>query len=609
MKTSSLHNPTDAPNINILWANLIVEECVRNGVKFFCVSPGSRSTPLVIALARHPEVETVVCIDERAAAFYALGYARAKRVPAALVCTSGTAVANYMPAIVEAAQDAVPMLVLTADRPPELRETGANQTITQPNIFGDFVRWKFDLPCPDEAITLAFVLTTIDHAIFRAKNAPAGAVHVNCMFREPLAPLKQPISPAYQTQMQELLKKWLQSSLPWTVYPESKNIPSPEIIQRIGYTLDDAKFPILAVGRLSTREEADAVMQCAYMWRIPIVADIASGLRLHDLPNTITYLDHVLLNAESLDTIKPDAVLHVGGAFVSKRLLQWLGSIRPDDYIVLEETPFRHDPNHHVTMRIQCDIPSALKALYKSATGLHAESLFAVTAFQYSSCIEETLREYYQEQYSTDAPVNEITTAMLVSRHIPNSTGLFLSNSMPVRDMDMYALTRHESGTITVGTNRGVSGIDGITATACGFARGLRKPVTLMIGDLALLHDLNSLVLVAQNLAPLIIIAVNNSGGGIFSFLPIATQNDIFEKFWGTQQNFSMQAAAQCAGIFYETTATLQSFEDSYKQALARAVDNTTSSLLEIRTHRTENVDEHLRLQSAVITRLKKLQA
>jgi 2-succinyl-5-enolpyruvyl-6-hydroxy-3-cyclohexene-1-carboxylate synthase len=609
MKTSSLHNPTDAPNINILWANLIVEECVRNGVKFFCVSSGSRSTPLVIALARHPEVETVVCIDERAAAFYALGYARAKRVPAALVCTSGTAVANYMPAIVEAAQDAVPMLVLTADRPPELRETGANQTITQPNIFGDFVRWKFDLPCPDEAITPAFVLTTIDQAIFRTLNSPSGAVHLNCMFREPLAPIEQPVSKEYSAFVQKTLKKWLQTSHTWTQYAGSKTIPSATTIQSIGYILDGAKFPLLAVGRLSTREEADAVMQCAYMWRIPIVADIASGLRLHDLPNTITYFDHVLMNATQLDAITPDVVLHIGGAFVSKRLLQWLGSIHSEDYIVLEDTPFRHDPNHHVTMRVQCDIPTALKMLYKGATGLHAESLFAVMAFQFSSRIEEELKVYYQKEYSSNALLNEITAAMLVSKQIPNGTGLFLSNSMPVRDMDMYALTRRESGIITIGTNRGASGIDGVVATACGFARGLGKLVTLMIGDIALIHDINSLLLASQNLVPIVIIVVNNAGGGIFSFLPISAQTDIFEKFWGTTHSVNFHAITEFAGIQYNTSKTLQEFDEAYKEALTRALKNNTSTLIEIHTNRRENVDEHTRLQNLIISRLQEFQS
>jgi 2-succinyl-5-enolpyruvyl-6-hydroxy-3-cyclohexene-1-carboxylate synthase len=429
------------------------------------------------------------------------------------------------------------------------------------------------------------------------------------MFREPLAPLEQPISEQYSARVQESLRKWLQTSRTWTQYAKSITAPSLNTIQNIGYILDGAKFPLLAVGRLSTREEADAVMQCAYMWRVPIVADIASGLRLHDLPNTITYFDYVLMNASQLDAITPDAVLHIGGSFVSKRLTQWLGSIRPDDYIILEDTPFRHDPNHRVTMRVQCDIPSALKMLYKGATGLHAESLFAVTAFQLSSRIEEELKSYYEKAYSSDAAVNEITAAMLVSQNIPNGTGLFLSNSMPVRDMDMCALTRRESGTITIGTNRGASGIDGVVATACGFARGLRTPVTLMIGDLALIHDLNSLLLTAQNLAPLVIVAINNNGGGIFSFLPISAQTGIFEKFWGTPQNTDFHAAAEFAGIVYHSPKTLQEFGNTYNDALTRAMKNNTSTLIEIKTNRAENVDEHTRLQSLIISRLQELQS
>src|SRR5215213_3717511 len=178
----------DTPRANRLWAYLIVEELLRCGIEFFCVAPGSRSTPLVAALAANARARSLIHFDERGTAFAALGYARATGRPAAWITTSGTAVANGLPAVVEAATDGVPMVLLTADRPPELRQTGANQTIDQPDIFGDYIRWRFDLPAPDPAIDPAMVLTTVDQAAYRASRTPQGPVHLNLMFREPLLP-------------------------------------------------------------------------------------------------------------------------------------------------------------------------------------------------------------------------------------------------------------------------------------------------------------------------------------------------------------------------------------------------------------------------------------
>ena len=182
----------DTPRANRLWAYLIVEELLRCGIDFFCVAPGSRSTPLVAALAANEKARSLIHFDERGTAFAALGYARATGRPAAWITTSGTAVANGLPAVVEAATDGVPMVLLTADRPPELRQTGANQTIDQPDIFGDYVRWRFDLPAPDPGIDPAMVLTTIDQAAYRASRTPQGPVHLNLMFREPLLPEPHP---------------------------------------------------------------------------------------------------------------------------------------------------------------------------------------------------------------------------------------------------------------------------------------------------------------------------------------------------------------------------------------------------------------------------------
>lgn len=617
-------NILEAPNLNLLWTALMVEECVRSGVTLFCISPGSRSTPLVAAVAQHPKAETMVCLDERAAAFYALGYARATGKPAALICTSGTAVANYLPAVVEAAQDCVPMLILTADRPPELRDTGANQTVPQPAMFGEFVRWKFDMPCPDLAIAAPVVLTTIDQAIFRALNSPAGPVHLNCMFREPLAPVLQPFPQDYLAPLRE----WVTSSRPWTNYVQTHLGISLETAMELAEMIRTASFPLLCVGRVTSLGDVNSVTYLAKMFGVPVVADIASGLRdvvssEEDETEPLTilhYFDQMLLVPSALETVKPDLVLHIGGGFVSKRLLQWLGSIRPASYIVVEQTPFRHDPNHQVTMRIMSDIGvftdmleeglyhvEKPKSKAKSKAKLKAK-LLVHTQIRYlaalSEVVEKTLLEVFAEQKATNAPLSEMAVAHTVSAMIPTRHGLFLSNSMPIRDMDMYAAAPIKGDFYEVGTNRGASGIDGIVATAAGFARGIDHITTLIIGDVALIHDLNSLLLVAKNPVPLVIIVINNAGGGIFSFLPIAAHTDIFEPFWGTPHDADFRAGALFAGLRYILAERLNDFAIAYQAALGFARKEKASVLIEVRTDRAANLDEHKRLQALIASRL-----
>ena len=205
---------TSSENINSFWASLVVEELVRSGVILFCISPGSRSAPLTVAVARNPQAQSVICNDERGAAFFAIGYAKATGVPAALISTSGTAAANYFPAVIEAAMDAAPMILLTADRPPELLETGANQTIRQNHLFDGYLNWRFTLPCPDDQISPAFVLSTMDWAVARAVGMPPGPVHINMMFREPLTPIPRP----FLLPQNDSFKNWETSRPPWAQY-------------------------------------------------------------------------------------------------------------------------------------------------------------------------------------------------------------------------------------------------------------------------------------------------------------------------------------------------------------------------------------------------------
>jgi 2-succinyl-5-enolpyruvyl-6-hydroxy-3-cyclohexene-1-carboxylate synthase len=572
----------ETPRANRLWANLVVEELVRCGVDFFCVAPGSRSTPLVAALAANDRAHSLVHFDERGTAFAALGYARATGRPAAWITTSGTAVANGLPAVVEASTDGVPMILLTADRPPELRQTGANQTIDQPDIFGDYVRWRFDLPAPDLTIDPAMVLTTVDQAAYRARRSPHGPVHLNLMFREPFLP-----------EGDDMLagpSPWAEGDEPYTRYAATKPAVDETEIQALWQTLRRAKRGLVVAGRLASRKQGEAVLRLADALGWPLLPDVGSQVRLGaDSENLVPYYDALLAGESFAAAHAPEAVVHVGGRALSKRLEQFLGRSGPDPYVVARENPFRLDPAHRVTHSIEADVVDFCAAMVRVARVDPPDEDDSWMA-GWRGASERVGRSL--DGISTTA-LNEPFVARCVSRNVPYDHGLVVASSMPVRDLDTYAA--NGGAPVPVAANRGASGIDGTVATAAGFARGLGRPVTLLIGDLALLHDLNSLAMLRD--VPVAVVVLNNDGGGIFSFLPVAKRKEFFEPYFGTPQGVGFGPAARMFGLQYERPGTTEEFVEIYRKACARG----SSTLIEVRTDREENVRLHgelLRLAS-----------
>jgi 2-succinyl-5-enolpyruvyl-6-hydroxy-3-cyclohexene-1-carboxylate synthase len=577
----------DTPRANRLWAGLSVEELLRCGVDFFCVAPGSRSTPLVAALAANEKARSLIHFDERGTAFAALGHARATGRPAAWITTSGTAVANGLPAVVEAATDGVPMILLTADRPPELRQTGANQTIDQPDIFGDYVRWRFDLPAPDPTIDPAMVLTTVDQAAYRAGRAPQGPVHLNLMFREPFLP---------DADDEEVL--YGPSSLarrdePYTRYAATKPAVDGMEIHRIWEALLPVKRGLVVAGRLASRKQGEAVVRLADALGWPLLPDIGSQVRL-GAEGLVAHYDALLAGDSFARTYAPEAVVHVGGRALSKRLEQFLARSRPDPYVVVRENPFRLDPAHRVTHSVEANVLDFCVALVQTA----AESAAAIDAYWAESWRDASEEVGCHLDGISSGELNEPLVARVLSRNIPPDHGLVVASSMPVRDLDTYAVA--DGAPVPVAANRGASGIDGTVATAAGFARGLGRPVTLLIGDLALLHDLNSLAMLRD--VHVVVVILNNDGGGIFSFLPVARHEEFFEPYFGTPQGVGFEPAAQMFGLGYEHPGTREEFVEAYGSACARG----TSTLIEVKTDRAENVALHRRVLEEVAARLEK---
>jgi 2-succinyl-5-enolpyruvyl-6-hydroxy-3-cyclohexene-1-carboxylate synthase len=577
----------DTPRANRLWAYLIVEELLRCGVGFFCVAPGSRSTPLVAALAANEKARSLIHFDERGTAFAALGYARATGCPAAWITTSGTAVANGLPAVVEAATDGVPMVLLTADRPPELRQTGANQTIDQPDIFGDYVRWRFDLPAPDPGIDPAMVLTTVDQAAYRAGRTPQGPVHLNLMFREPF------LSGPEDEDILSGPASWVQGDDPYTRYAATKPAVDEMEIYRLWETLRPVKQGLVVAGRLASRKQGEAVLRLAGTLGWPLLPDVGSQVRLGS-EGIAAHYDALLAGDSFAGSHAPETVVHVGGRALSKRLEQFLASSRPDPYVVVRENPFRLDPAHRVTHSVEANVLDFCSALVRAATEDPPATDPSWTA-GWREASEEVGR--HLDGIFSGEP-NEPLVARVLSRTVPQDHGLVAASSMPVRDLDTYAAA--DGAPVPVAANRGASGIDGTVATAAGFARGLGRPVTLLIGDLALLHDLNSLAMLRD--VHVIVVVVNNDGGGIFSFLSIARHEEFFEPYFGTPQGVGFEAAAKMFGLAYELPGTMEDFVEAYGSACARG----SSTLIEVKTDRGENVALHRRLLQAVADRVEK---
>ena len=569
-------------NINSLWASLIVEELIRLGINNFSVSPGSRSTPLAIAVAENEKANVIVHFDERGAGYYALGQARASGLPSVLICTSGTAVANFFPSVVEAAMASVPMIILSADRPPELRHTGANQTIDQVEIFGKYPRFFHDLQPPTTDLPASDLLQLIDTAVKYSQTPDPGPVHINCMFREPLVPTDDGKNyGSYLSQLDSF---------------ESKHI-SDESIGTIDKLADELTARIkkhdsglILIGNLPAYQSKNDIVRLVNRLGWPVLCDITSGLRFSsEIKNRIVFYDQILLADKDTDLLKTDCMLHLGGSFVSKRLLQFLDRNRPSEYIQVQSGSIGFDPNHQVTKRLTCN-PEALSERVINKLDDYKTSSDPVMTL--TAC--DQLDQKYNELLNNHSLLTEPAVARMISQYLPKSHALFLASSMTIRQFDMYGI-RNRSDMI-VSSNRGTSGIDGTLATAVGFANGLNRPVTVVIGDMAMLHDLNSLSLIKQLTQPITIVILNNNGGRIFEQLPIAEFTDQCEQFFVAPTEISFQKVAEMFDIEYSRTDSSSEFLNCYKNSIL----SSGSTILELSINPKTGLTERTHLDKIV---------
>ncbi|WP_211829087.1 2-succinyl-5-enolpyruvyl-6-hydroxy-3-cyclohexene-1-carboxylic-acid synthase [Kistimonas asteriae] len=553
-------------DINSLWCALIMEELVRNGVEHCCIAPGSRNSPLTHAAAAHTRLNKHVHFDERGLGFFALGIAKSTRKPVAIITTSGTAVANLYPAVIEAAMMGIPLLILSADRPAELLDTGANQTINQTAIFSHYPVQEVQLPCPDMAIAPQWLLSTLDQGITRARTS--GVVHLNLHLRDPLYPGPQyPDWSAYMAPVTD----WMKTQRSWTHYCLSgQQLPDEAQV------LVDRLFApkgVLVAGQLAP-DDAQAVARLAEKLGWPLLVDVQSHLHGHSL--SLPHVD-LLLNNDSVCELldQADTVLQFGGRLVGKRLSQWLANGRRKHYCFVDSGISRLDPACNQSLRIQANITKLCRFLEASLPGRREPGGWYAQLMDYGIRCREALARLFQVE------LNE----MWVSRHVVEQQRkqgcLFIGNSMPIRLIDSLSDARLYGDIMT---NRGASGIDGLIATAAGVAATGRH-VTLLLGDLSFLHDLNSLALLRDRSVTLVLL--NNDGGSIFNMLPVARDGDLFKRYFQVSHGLNAEQAAAMFDIHYETPVECQAFAECYEQAAT----SEKPAIIEVKTPATEATD------------------
>ena len=517
---------------------------------------------MALALADRADVDVHIFIDERSASFAALGVGLATGVPAVLLCTSGTASTHFHAAVVEAHQSGVPMLVITADRPPELHGVGAPQTIDQTNLYSTATRWSHD---PGVALDgqRGSWRTLAATAWIRARGDSPGPVHLNLPFREPLV-----------GQMGQLPDAGPLA----TDAPRSFDIDGlPELIHMA--------HGVIVAGDGVDQPQAVQALADAIGW--PILADPLSGCQMLDA--AVVRFDAVLRHPGFAGHHRPEVVLQLGLPPASKVLSQWLAGSAAT-HVAVSPVGLISDPNLVGAKQVHAPVGELCRRLLAGASG----DRDAAWLDQWVAA-DHIARDVLATSLGAEQGLSEPGTARAVTAGVPPGGHLVVASSMPVRDVEWFGAPRHD---ITVHANRGANGIDGVIATGIGVAIGSRAPTTVLLGDVAFCHDLSSLVGLQARQLDLVIVVTDNDGGAIFSFLPQASvlPADRFEQLFGTPHGTDIVEVARAFGL---RAYTAKSARD-----LAAAFDETDTSVVRVASERRGNVDVHAALNTAVVAAL-----
>lgn len=565
-------------NTNSVWASVLVETLYRVGLTTAVICPGSRSAPLAIAFAEHPQIEAIPILDERSAAFFALGLARRSGRPVALVCTSGTAGANFYPAVIEAREGRVPLLILTGDRPPELRECNAGQTVDQQKLFGSFPNWYAELSVPElDLRLLAYLRQTLLHAWERTLSPVPGAVHLNQPFRDPLAPIPQNAAQAFA---REFPADFFEGITPSDIAPvQLEGMPVfSQVLPLEDWQASDRGIILAGVAQPYAPEAyCRAIAQLSQALGFPVLAEGLSPLRNFAalVPHLVSTYDLLLRQSIWAEKLAPSIVVRIGEMPTSKVLRDWLSETQPRQWVI-DPGDRNLDPLHLPTTYLRASVEAIIEAI---APAIKSPAPAPISPYLHLWHQAEQQTRQQLDQALGETPFGfEGRVAWELSRCLPEDTSLFIANSTQVRNVEWFWQPGNRR--IRPWVNRGANGIDGTLSTALGIAH--QNPGTVLLtGDLALLHDTNGFLISPRLSGHLTIVLINNHGGGIFERLPIHQFDPPFEDFFATPQTVDFEQLCQTYGVEYER---IHSWEH-----LRRSLHSLPSSgvrLLEIRSDR-----------------------
>jgi 2-succinyl-5-enolpyruvyl-6-hydroxy-3-cyclohexene-1-carboxylate synthase len=579
--------PMDSTNANIALASAFVEELARGGLGLAVISPGSRSTPLALALWRQPEIEVQVIVDERSAGFFALGAAQASREPVALLCTSGTALVNYHPAVIEADESGIPLVVLSADRPPELRGIGAGQTIDQIKSFGSSVRWFCEVgthEADDSGLLHYRSVACRALAAARGETRP-GPVHLNLPWREPLAPV--PVEGAV-TATDPLALEGRQGR-PLTAVTHIDLEPSPFLLDEVAGHIGNAISGVIVAGRQLDPELREPLAHLARVSGFPILAEPTSQVRCgpHDRSHVVAAYDLLLREQRFARSVVPDLILRFGAMPTSKPLRAWIEAGGADQ-IVIDPYGGWNEPTNRAAAILRADPTELASGWAARVEGLEGREpplperwLEAEAAAQ--AALDQALRE--------EGTISEPALHRALGQAHRDGDLVYTSSSMPIRDQEAFLAAT--AADVYFLSNRGANGIDGLVSSGLGAAHASGRPTTIVTGDLGFLHDIGALAALRDVPTPVRILIIDNGGGGIFHFLSQEEllDDEEFEALLGTPRRVDV---ARAAALFDLPYRRLEALED-LPEALAAG-----TGLIEVKTDRRTNVESHRRLADAV---------
>lgn len=575
----------DFRNLNTVWASILVETLQHLGLTIAIISPGYRSTPLTFAFATHPKIETIPILDERSAAFFALGIAKKNYQPVVIACTSGTAAANFYPAIIEAKESRIPLLVLTADRPPELRNCHAGQTIDQVKLYGNYPNWQIELSLPSiELKRLEYLRQTVIYGWEKTTFPTPGPVHFNIPFREPLPPITQPEAIALESKFPQNFLASVQPII------RTEFIPNSDLIELLKNQLKS--HPGIIIGGLAQPEKPEvycqAIAKISQTLNFPVLAEGLSPLRNYSPlnPYLISTYDLILRNQKLAQKLIPKIVLQIGELPTSKQLRSWLKAAN-SQRLIIDQSDQNFDPLHSNTTHLRISV----EQLAKISITQYSDNNYDINYLNLWCQAEATVRENIDKKMATVNHILEPKISWLISQTLPKNTSIFVANSMPVRDVEFFWVPNNSQ--IQPFFNRGANGIDGTLSTALGIAHQNQKSI-LLTGDLALLHDTNGFLLRNKLVGHLTIILINNQGGGIFEMLPIAKFEPPFREFFATPQDIDFADLCNTYGLEHQKISSwkeLQQLLNPLPSIGIRVLELQTNRLLDAKW-RLDNLDK-----------------